>query len=264
MQILSWDKLGKREELLESPIALSIGVFDGLHIGHQKLIEAVVKNRRGALPVVLTFTRNPAQVLGSRPFCGSILTMRQRIARLEELGIACIVLIDFSLEFSKLSGKTYIRQLQERFTILKVVAGYNFGFGRGRETDAGMLKTLLAGSGVEVEIVQPTFYLDRVVSSSRIREEISRAGFAEARLMLGRDYALDLADGLAREEKGKRFAVSRSQINQVLPPSGRYAVKMKTDAGEVPGEASIELDRVSWKNKGIAAVREMIFIAKKN
>ncbi len=264
MKILSWERLTRRDELLDKPVAVTIGAFDGLHIGHQKLINKIVKNPFAALPLVLTFSRSPAQVLG-KTYKGNILSFAQKMHKLEAGGVGSIVLIDFSYEFSTLTGKKFFRLLTECLDVKKLVVGYNFHFGRGRDTDTIRLKGMLSGSEIELEIIKPTLYLNEFVSSSRIRESIFNGNFSEARLMLAEDYRLELADKPTLKQGGEGWvSIPRAQITQVVPNQGAYKVYFCTNRGEISGEVSITAEAVRWKDLKNSLVREICFLGKKD
>jgi riboflavin kinase/FMN adenylyltransferase len=224
MQVVDWERLmaGKAQE---PPVALTVGVFDSLHLGHQGLIRAVVENDWGALAAVCTFRQNPALVLGSRTVPGSILSFRQKMERLEALGIAVVVLIDFSTEISKLTGKRFLDLLTGRLTIRRMVVGYNFHMGQGRDTGVNELRAMLSGSDTELQVVPAAHHGGEIVSSSRIRACIREARFEEARAMMGKAYALDLRDAEVSRRAGA-WRVSGVQIPQVLPRAGAYRVAL--------------------------------------
>ena len=117
MKIVSWEDLSILKSQITEPVAISIGVFDGLHIGHQKLVRAIVQNPEKSLPLILTFTNNPAQVLKHRETEGKILSLNQKIEKLRSMGVCWTVLIDFSHEFSKLAGRDFIHTLQKLFIL---------------------------------------------------------------------------------------------------------------------------------------------------
>jgi riboflavin kinase/FMN adenylyltransferase len=258
MRVAQWkDLLGQEGSPL--PVALTIGNFDSLHIGHQRLMRAVVENDCGAVASVCTFTRNPAAVLGSRPFPGSILSFDQKIEKLESLGIALVVLIDFSLEISKLAGKSFLDLLAGRLDIKKLVVGYDFHMGRGRDTDPRELVRILTGSGTDLEIIPASTYLEKTVSSSRIRELIIEGRLAEAKEMLKDDFRLDLR-GVPIQRRGSDSWVQRSAVRQVLPRHGTYEVLFAAESGEFPGAITIKKEGLSWQREFAGAEKEIRFL----
>ena len=145
--MIDWTDLTRRSRLRGQIARMTIGVFDGLHLGHRQLIRSVVEGAKETLPVVITFRVSPSQVLATHSFPGLILSHAQKLSRLESLGIRAVVLIDFSSEMSNLSGEAFIALLKENCAIEKLVVGANFRFGRGREAGPDDLKEMLSDTG---------------------------------------------------------------------------------------------------------------------
>ena len=152
--------------------------------------------------------------------------------------MAGVVLIDFSRDFSTLTGKEFLEKLKRFFRIRKFVVGFNFSFGRNRDTDVIALRRYLAESGIRVEVVGPTLYQEEVVSSSRIRRDIAAGRLRQAGCMLGEEYGLDLTDLPVRQEKDGWTEVPRAAVDQVLPPVGEYEVRLLDDRGQFPPDSS--------------------------
>lgn len=243
MTILAWEDLALRRG---EPSALTIGVFDGIHLGHQRLIAEVVSGSPGTVPVVCSFRQNPAAVLGSRPAPGSILSLRQRCRKLEALGVRYLVLIDFSIEISKLTGADFFAILERAFDVRRLVVGYNFHMGRGRTTGIRELESLVRPARTQLTVVPAAYYLDRVVSSSRIREAIVHARFREAREMLGQAYCLDL-EGTEQFRRGPLARLERRLLGQVLPPEGTYSVRLRGGSRAVPGRLALTGEALEWE-----------------
>ena len=258
MRVVGWKELSEETTSL-LPVALTIGNFDSLHIGHQRLIRGVVENGYEAVGAVCTFEQNPASVLGSRPFVGSVLSFPQKIDKFEGLGVALVVLIDFSPEISKLTGKSFFQLLASRLDVKKLVVGYDFHMGRGRDTNAQELVGILTGSGTELEIVPATLYREEVVSSSRIRTMIQEGRFAEAKDMLKDDFRLDLREVAVQSRQGRR-RLRRSDIGQVLPAIGEYQVRFITDNLEVAGVLTVGEEELSWQKEFAGTEKEIRFL----
>jgi len=258
IRVVGWKELSQEKSPL-LPVALTIGTFDSLHVGHQRLIRGVVENGYGAVAAVCTFEQNPASVLGSRSFVGSILSFSQKVAKLEELGIALVVLIDFSPEISKLTGKSFLELLASRLDVKKLVVGYNFHMGRGRDTNAQELVGILTGSGTELEIVPATMYREEVVSSSRIRTLIRQGRLAEVKDMLKDEFRLDLREVVIQRRPGD-CRVRRFDIGQVLPRIGEYQVRFITDNLEVAGVLTVGEEQLSWQKEFAGTLKEIRFL----
>ena len=239
MTVLSWNDLNRPQADIAGPVRLTIGVFDGLHIGHRRLMESVVHGSGKGIPLVITFRQSPANVLAPGSFPGFILTYGQKLARLESLGIGAVVVIDFSREMSNLSGKAFIALLKEKFAIEIIVVGHNFRFGKGRNAGTDDLKEMLSTTGTEVQVTEPVLWGGSIVSSSRIRKTIQDAEFSEAKAMLAAAYGLDLRGIPTDSLPGGTVRISRGDLTQVLPKPGTYAVLCTGLAGEQPGELAV-------------------------
>ena len=236
MIVLSWNNLNRPQAGIDGPVRLTIGAFDGLHIGHRRLMESVVHGSEGGIPLVMTFRQSPASVLAPGSFPGFILTYRQKLARLESLGIGAVVVIDFSREMSNLSGKAFIGLLREKFAIEKIVVGHNFRFGKGRNAGTDDLKEMLSTTGTEVQVTDPVLWGGSIVSSSRIRKTIKDAEFSEAKAMLAAAYGLDLRGIPTDTPERGLVRIAQGDLTQVLPKPGTYTVLCTGPAGERAGE----------------------------
>jgi riboflavin kinase/FMN adenylyltransferase len=241
MMIVSWTELVSGRVSIQGSVRLTIGVFDGLHLGHRKLMAAISEKSEVAAPVVVTFRASPAMMLGSGSVPGLILTYAQKLSRLESMGIRTVVVIDFSEEMSKLPGPTFLGLLRENLSIEKLIVGSNFRFGRNRETDTGDLREMLFDTGIELHLVEPVLHRGEVISSSWIRKSIQEAFFSEAREMLAAPYSLDLRGLRARREGKGILAMDRSEIGQVLPSGGEYGVQY-TAADGSRGSGVLEIN----------------------
>jgi riboflavin kinase / FMN adenylyltransferase len=239
MIVVDWNELTPGGRLKNRRVRLTIGVFDGLHMGHRRLIKGVVEGPGDVLPLVITFRDSPVWVLSPDSFPGLILSSAQKISRLDALGIGAVVLIDFSSEMSNLSGEAFIALLKENLAIEKIVVGSNFRFGRGREAGPGDLKEMLSDTGTEVQVTEPVLWGDRVVSSSRIRKTIQEASFSETGAMLAAAYAIDLRGVRADRSGAHAIRVGRNELKQVLPRVGRYPVTCQGETGLAAGEVEI-------------------------
>ena len=258
MTVLTWDDLLRRNLSMDRPVRMTIGVFDGLHIGHRTLIKSIVEGDGAdqgcrelpCVPLVVTFRQSPAAVLAPETFPGFIMTWRQKLAQLESLGIQAVVVIDFSEEMSNLSGKAFIGLLKENLTIEKIVVGHNFRFGKGRNAGTDVLKEMLSGTGTDVQVTEPVFWGERIVSSSRIRTTIQEGDFSEANAMLATAYGLDLRDVPAHPEGVGKLYFSKKDLKQVLPRQGVYAVNCGRDGAGRPGELTVGEDSLTLAMPG--------------
>jgi riboflavin kinase/FMN adenylyltransferase len=168
------------------PAAMTIGVFDGVHRGHQVLLEKVVQ--RGPHPTVVTFVQNPQSVLSPEKYGGDIITLDEKLALFEKIGITRTILIDFSENFSRLQGRVFVEQLIKRGKMAFLVVGSNFRCGYRLDTDAEAIKRQTMVYGVETEIVAPVLYAGEHVSSSGIRAALVAGDFERVKAALGREF----------------------------------------------------------------------------
>ncbi len=227
MQRVDFDNLIKSGSSITKPLVVTIGVFDGLHLGHRKLIADVKDLSRMGKSCVVSFKQNPVSVLRPDEFLGNILTLEEKLFRMEGLGVEHVVLIDFSPNFSKLSGEEFLSLLFENLDIRYVVVGYNFGFGYRRSMDAFKLRDWALNRGIGVKIQEPVMYRGEVVSSSRIRKCIVEGNIGEANYMLHEKFSL-FYEGMGEllEHRDVYWKFAKSTSKQVIPPVGEYRVKV--------------------------------------
>ncbi len=216
MDIVSWSDFLQGRSAEERNAAVTIGVFDGMHIGHQvlaKRINVFAGTNEKIRSVVFTFSNNPMEFLNPESFLGNVSTLEQKIDYFRAFGLDSIVLIDFSAHFSKLTGNEFFSLLEEHMEIVYVCLGKNFHCGKDNDTNSTKIKNLLEPKGINVDIVKQIPYQGKPVSSTRIRKELHQGNIQCANAMLGRDYELDYR----RREKNE---------GQIVPKDGRYKVKL--------------------------------------
>jgi riboflavin kinase/FMN adenylyltransferase len=225
--------------LRERPAHLTIGVFDGLHLGHRRLMAALmepdVHGPGKPLALVVTFRQPPGHILGRAEVSGLILSLPQKLRRLAALGVGAAVLIDFSEEISTLSGREFVDLLRGHLAIERIVVGPNFRFGMNRDADVRDLEAMLEASQTTVQAIEPVRLGGAIVSSSRIRRSVREGRLDEAAAMLDAPYEVDLAGVAAIREGPGVLRLSRAEVPQVLPAAGSYAVMGSTREGDVPG-----------------------------
>lgn len=220
MKVLTWQEFTKRPS--PAPLAATVGVFDGVHLGHQALIAAVKREGPSLLPCLITFQENPKKLLRPSSYRGSLLTIEQKLSAIQALGIEYCVLIDFSDNFATLAGREFLTALYNA-NVRFVVVGENFQFGYKLDTDAAMLEALSSGLGMRSHIVSNVFYRGHPVSSSRVRHAVSEGRFKEASEMLGRPY--QIVARRAGSGGGDELLVPEDDL--LLPPEGTYEVFIK-------------------------------------
>lgn len=235
--------------------AVTIGVFDGVHKGHQELVRRVVAS--GFKPAAVTFTAHPKLVTAPERFGGSLQTLGQKLASLESLGVSLCVLIDFSGDFSKLTGNEFVSTLVRSCGARYFAVGNDFRCGYRMMTDARAMRSIAAELGAEVDIVEPVMVDGVRVSSSVIRSLLREGRTDRALAMLGRPYTLDLR-ALESVGDASSFVVRPSQRGYVLPREGAYDGRLIGPGGAVRVTARVADGRMIIEDPaGEADVRRL-------
>lgn len=219
------------------PCVVTIGNFDGIHIGHREIFRRVVRIARenGWKASALTFHPHPAKVVAPDRAPRLLSTPEERCARMREEGIAQVVVLPFTPEFSCLSPEEFCREvLVERLLARVVLIGWNFRFGRGQLGDSEMLTALGQRYGFATEVVPGVTFRRRPVSSSEIRRLLQTGAVSAANRLLGRAYSLS---GAVVPGMGIGSAKTVPTLNlrtgaEMLPATGVYVTRSADlDAG---------------------------------
>ncbi len=215
MKIISWEELSSGRGF-GLRVAAAIGVFDGLHIGHQELVQRV-RGREGLASAIVTFARNPKLILSPSTFHGVLSTLDQKLSLIDSLGVDLCVLIDFSGDFSKLPGRTFLSMLCGSGDVHFLAVGSDFHCGHRMDTDAQGIRQFCVERAIGVELLKAVHWGSHPVSSSRIRKAIFEGRLEDARGMLGHAYAIDLR--ACETLVSGRLVPGGGQVN---PPAGFY------------------------------------------
>ncbi len=234
---MSFEKFSSAEEWMarfpagSSPAALAIGNFDGLHLGHQQILQRVSERARqsNCLAAVLTFYPHPAKVLRPADAPPLLMTLDQRLAAIATMGIDAALVIRFDAEFAKISPEDFARRyVAEAMHARFVAVGANFRFGHRQSGDASTLAELGKRSGFGVESIAPVVVDGVIVSSTAIRKYIRVGQVEEAARMLGRPYVLEgeIRPGTGM---GRKLVVPTLNLHteqELLPMLGVYATEV--------------------------------------
>ena len=215
MKIISWEELGSGQGL-GLQVAAAIGVFDGLHIGHQDLVQRI-RGHEGLASAIVTFAKNPKLILSPSTFHGVLSTLDQKLSLIDSLGVDLCVLIDFSGDFSKLPGRTFLSILCGNGDVRFLAVGSDFHCGHRMDTDAQGIRQFCEERAIGVELLKAVHWAGHPVRSSRIRKAIFEGRLEDAQGMLGRTYAIDLR--ACETTKSGRLVPRGGQVN---PPTGFY------------------------------------------
>lgn len=216
-------------------ICLAIGVFDGVHLGHQQIIRQTVSDaqQHGALALVVTFDQHPNAIVAPGRLPPRIYSRAQKLRVIAEFGVAALLEIHFDREFSHLTGEAFIRQLvRELGRIQSICVGADFQFGHRRSGDVPLLRRLGRELHFQVHGLSAVALDGQVVSSTRIRKAIRAGHFDAASQMLGRPYSL--AGRVMRGDRvGHKIGFPTANLDttgMLLPPSGVYAASARLEA----------------------------------
>jgi riboflavin kinase/FMN adenylyltransferase len=210
-------------------VCLAIGVFDGVHLGHQQIIRQTVADARQheAVPVVVTFDKHPNAIVAPNWLPPLIYSRPQKFRAIEALGVEALLEIAFDKNFSQQTGGQFIRGLARDFgKIQSVCVGADFVFGHKRSGSVMLLKTLGAELGFQVHGLAAVSLDGQPVSSTRIRDAVRAGDFDFAGQMLGRAYSI--AGGVVRgDQLGRTLGFPTANLETaglLLPAHGVYAV----------------------------------------
>ncbi|HEU5464494.1 MAG TPA: bifunctional riboflavin kinase/FMN adenylyltransferase, partial [Candidatus Binatia bacterium] len=216
-----------RSPLFEGAV-VTLGNFDGIHLGHQALIGGTVGDakRMGLRSVVLTFEPHPIHILAPARASKLILTHRDKMQLLQGLGVDAVVVQPFDLEFARREAKDFVCDLLlKKLGAKKIWAGRDLRFGRGRKGSVEDLILWGRDLGFEVAVVEPILVRGERVSSSKIRELVSDGRVDEVHDMLGRYHFIsgDVVEGHGRGRELGFPTANIAPATELLPADGIYA-----------------------------------------
>jgi riboflavin kinase / FMN adenylyltransferase len=210
------------------PAAITIGNFDGCHLGHQKILRDVAERARraNALSAVLTFFPHPARVLRPAEAPALLETLDQRLAAMDSCGIDAALVMPFDRALASMSAEDFVRRiLVDTMAAQAVLVGGNFRFGHGGAGDVKLLVELGKQWTYAAEVVPPVSENGVAISSTAIRAAIREGRVEDARRMLGRPYALagEIRTGTGQGRKLVVPTLNLATEQEVLPNNGVYA-----------------------------------------
>lgn len=247
------------EELNLPDSWLTIGVFDGVHRGHQQIIQKLTAGAHAAgLPaVVLTFWPHPATVLTSHEV--KCLTMPdERVALLGALGVDVVVAQTFDRELASTSAQDFIARLKQHLGFGHLLIGYDFALGKGREGNAARLAELGKTLGYETDVIPALSDESGVISSTEIRKLVATGDVSVAGILLGHCYDLH-GPVVHGDGRGKQLGFPTANINypaqKILPANGVYACRVWVGEQAYAGAVNVGV-RPQFHDKGGAPLVE--------
>lgn len=224
-KVIDWSELSSFESFFfKSGSAISIGGFDGLHLGHLALLEELKKNAKGLQKGVLTFYTPPAYMLSTSSKHGIISTLRLKKEKLRRLGFDFVILVDFSLNFAKMKAEDFVVLLKKYLNLEFLIVGSDFHFGHNRLSSIEDMQRLSVELSFGFKALKPLLIDGKMqkISSSSLRAYIYDGNIALVNSLLGEPFTIDLLDLIPCEVDGKEFKFRRKDIVQVLPKEGEF------------------------------------------
>lgn len=219
----------KKSNNIASKSSVALGVFDGVHLGHQEIIKSALKlaARKDLISSILTFKNHPRSLTINR--CPKIITdFKTRLELFEDLGIEQVLALDFSLDIMYMSPKAYLKKyLLNELNVAAISVGYDHCFGKNREGTPEFLASWAKTEHVDLSIVDAFKFENELISSSKIRDLIASGKINEANKYLGHNFSLA---GLVikGDQRGRTigFATANLKINEelIIPNNGVYLV----------------------------------------
>ena len=221
-------------------MALTIGSFDGVHLGHVDVIQHVVAAAKadGSQPALITFEPHPRTVLDPANSPQSITTLQEKLALIEATGIEHAIVMRFDRELASLSPQQFIDRLSAVMDLRRWVIGFDFAFGRGRTGSAQWLRE----HGHQVDVVPPFLVDGHELHSSEVRRLVTSGDIEHANRLLGREYSM-AGPVEAGERVGRRLGFPTANIgvepNKLIPALGAYAGRARSPEGDFVAALSV-------------------------
>ena len=230
---------------LSGPIFLAIGVFDGVHRGHQAVISTSAEHAQSAngTPVVVTFDPHPMKVLRPREAPHLLTATEHKIRLIRDLGVRQLLIIKFDKAFAATAPEDFVQQLVTHSKPLReICVGHEWSFGKGRRGNLALLRKL--GSQFDFEVIgipAVTVGNNKPVSSTAIRHAVEAGDLAKAAEMLGREYTI-LGTVVRGEHLGKKIGFPTANLsahNEQFPPNGVYFAQATLNGAVYPGVVNL-------------------------
>jgi riboflavin kinase/FMN adenylyltransferase len=221
-------------EHLRGPLFLAIGVFDGVHLGHQAVISTSAQHAAAAhgTPVVVTFDPHPAKVLRPDSAPHLLTATQHKIALIRALGVGHLLMIRFDAAFAATAPEEFVAQLVSRSKPLReICVGHEWSFGKDRRGNLDLLKKLGEQFHFAVVGIPPVTVNGKVVSSTAIRQAVEKGELENAAEMLGRDYTI-LGTVTRGDNLGHTIGFPTANLSahsEQFPPNGVYCAEARID-----------------------------------
>jgi riboflavin kinase/FMN adenylyltransferase len=226
---------------------LTIGVFDGVHLGHKYLISKLKEQARqgNRLSGVVTFRQHPQEVLAPQSRLPYLTSLAEKVSLLKNEGVDIVVALTFDQELAKLSARQFVTLLKKRLRMVGLVIGPDFALGRGRGGDAEALRKLGKEMDFTVTVVPPVKVNGEIVSSTAIRQALARGDMAKVTRLIGRSFSLQgtVTTGVGRgTQLGFPTANLEVDTKRAIPADGVYATWAHID-----GQDYQSMTNIGWR-----------------
>ncbi|MCI0640969.1 MAG: bifunctional riboflavin kinase/FAD synthetase [Gemmataceae bacterium] len=218
---------------------VTLGNFDGVHLGHQALLAEAVRlaRKRGGPAVAVTFDPHPQQLLRPQTFQPILTTLNYRSSLIHAYGVDHVLVFGISPRFLKLTAREFFeRVICQKLAARGIVEGFNFGFGHGREGNTALLQAWGEQAGIQVILMPALERGGRPISTSRVRAELEAGRVAGANSLLARPYRLTGSVGVG-QKRGQTLGFPTANLHELetlIPGNGVYAGCAWVRGAEVP------------------------------
>jgi riboflavin kinase / FMN adenylyltransferase len=229
---------------LPGPLFLAIGVFDGVHLGHQAVISTSAEHARAenGMPVVVTFDPHPEKVLRPEKAPHLLTATAHKIALIRTLGVRHLLMIAFDRRFATTEPEDFVQQLvQNSRPLREICVGHEWSFGKNRRGNLQLLTKLGANFDFNVVGIRPVTVNGEIVSSTTIRRAVEAGDFKKAAVMLGREYTI-LGTVVHGDDLGKKIGFPTANLSahsEQFPPNGVYFAEAKLEGVVYPGVVNL-------------------------
>ncbi|MEL3907724.1 MAG: FAD synthetase family protein [Treponemataceae bacterium] len=239
MQVIYWNEVietYKRGEVLSvlkgKSLAVTVGSFDGLHLGHKALVETLLKNakQKGLARCAVTFVR-PTRAKKNGFYAGDILSLDLKLKMFKDLNFDFLILIDFSTNFATMSGEKFFEILVKTIHMKSLFVGQDFACGFRHSTRVKDIENISETYAFSFDSIECVKVNGLDISSSSIRNAVKKGNFAKANKLLGYSFLLDLSNVGFEQVSQNELKASTADFSQVLPDSGEYEVELFTSDG---------------------------------
>jgi riboflavin kinase/FMN adenylyltransferase len=222
---------------------VTVGTFDGVHCGHRDVISRLVARARAShrASLLVTFEPHPLEIINPRAAPGLLTTRDEKLSLLGETALDWVAIVPFTPELAQLPAAEFVDSiLLGRFRMAELLIGHDHGFGRGREGDITLLRSLGKSRAFRVDAVSPVLTAEgEPVSSTLVRRALAAGDLERARALLGRAYSVS-GPVVAGDARGRLLGFRTLNIDvpdfrKLLPPDGVYAVRVEGSRGRFDG-----------------------------